>query len=125
MYKDKLHAVRGYFAAPHTLYNFQGCSSPLVVKFADTQKEKDQKRIQQLQSNLWNIAGVNITPHYLTVRMLNILQRKLFGRYQRFHLYGEGEYLSRLYRLSVLYSYALSSPRLSARRSQFRYVKYI
>ncbi|RLU26080.1 hypothetical protein DMN91_002243 [Ooceraea biroi] len=46
-------------------FNFQGCSSPLVVKFADTQKEKDQKRMQQLQSNLWNIAGVNITPHYL------------------------------------------------------------
>jgi len=55
------------------MFNFQGCSSPLVVKFADTQKEKDQKRMQQLQSNLWNIAGVNIAPHYLTVRVLNIL----------------------------------------------------
>ncbi|KAG5344186.1 CELF2 protein, partial [Acromyrmex heyeri] len=56
------------FASKHinALCNFQGCSSPLVVKFADTQKEKDQKRMQQLQSNLWNIAGVNITPHYLT-----------------------------------------------------------
>lgn len=72
--------------------NFQGCSSPLVVKFADTQKEKDQKRMQQLQSNLWNIAGVNIAPHYLAVSVLNILQWRLFGPYQRFHLHREREY---------------------------------
>ena len=49
---------------------FQGCSSPLVVKFADTQKEKDQKRLQQMQSNLWNIAGVNIAAQsYLAVSL--------------------------------------------------------
>lgn len=36
-----------------------------MVKFADTQKDKDQKRLQQMQANLWNIAGVNMTPHYL------------------------------------------------------------
>lgn len=34
-----------------------GCSAPLVVKFADTQKEKEQKKIQQIQANLWNIAA--------------------------------------------------------------------
>ncbi|CAG2059707.1 unnamed protein product [Timema podura] len=45
----------------------QGCSSPLVVKFADTQKEKDQKRLQQMQANLWNLAGVNMNPQYLTL----------------------------------------------------------
>lgn len=45
----------------------QGCSSPLVVKFADTQKEKDQKRLQQMQANLYNLAGVNMGPQYLTV----------------------------------------------------------
>lgn len=38
----------------------EGCSAPLVVKFADTQKEKDAKRVQSLQSNLWNFAaGLN------------------------------------------------------------------
>lgn len=38
----------------------EGCSAPLVVKFADTQKEKDAKRIQTIHSNLWNFAaGMN------------------------------------------------------------------
>jgi bruno len=35
----------------------EGCSAPLVVKFADTQKEKDAKRIQAIQSSLWNFAA--------------------------------------------------------------------
>lgn len=34
----------------------EGCSAPLVVKFADTQKEKDAKRLQTIHSNLWNFA---------------------------------------------------------------------
>ncbi|XP_017115625.1 CUGBP Elav-like family member 2 isoform X9 [Drosophila elegans] len=39
----------------------EGCTSPLVVKFADTQKEKEQKKIQQIQANLWNLASnINI-----------------------------------------------------------------
>lgn len=38
----------------------EGCSAPLVVKFADTQKEKDAKRLQTIHSNLWNFAsGIN------------------------------------------------------------------
>lgn len=37
----------------------EGCSAPLVVKFADTQKEKDAKRMQTIHSNLWNFAGIN------------------------------------------------------------------
>lgn len=44
----------------------------MVVKFADTQKEKDQKRIQQATTNLWGGIGAgltinNLTPQYLTV----------------------------------------------------------
>lgn len=30
----------------------EGCSAPLVVKFADTQKEKEQKKIHQMQASL-------------------------------------------------------------------------
>nr|KAF7392091.1 hypothetical protein H0235_017090 [Vespula pensylvanica] len=58
---------RSVHSLPIRLFDYNtGCSSPLVVKFADTQKEKDQKRMQQIQANLWNIAGVNMAPHYLT-----------------------------------------------------------
>ncbi|XP_067211774.1 CUGBP Elav-like family member 1 isoform X11 [Linepithema humile] len=64
-FASKQYAINAIKALHHS-QTMEGCSSPLVVKFADTQKEKDQKRMQQLQSNLWNIAGVNITPHYLT-----------------------------------------------------------
>lgn len=32
----------------------EGCSAPLVVKFADTQREKEQKKIQHMQSTLLN-----------------------------------------------------------------------
>lgn len=36
----------------------EGCSAPLVVKFADTQKEKEQKKVQQMQATiLSNIKG--------------------------------------------------------------------
>lgn len=56
----------------------QGCSSPVVVKFADTQKDKEQKRIaQQLQqqmqqlnaASMWgNLTGLNsLGPQYLAV----------------------------------------------------------
>ncbi|XP_032684723.1 CUGBP Elav-like family member 2 isoform X1 [Odontomachus brunneus] len=64
-FASKQYAINAIKALHHS-QTMEGCSSPLVVKFADTQKEKDQKRMQQIQSNLWNIAGVNITPHYLT-----------------------------------------------------------
>lgn len=35
----------------------QGCRSPLVVKLADSQKEKEMKRLQQMQAQLLNGAG--------------------------------------------------------------------
>ncbi|XP_050313643.1 CUGBP Elav-like family member 2 isoform X2 [Anthonomus grandis grandis] len=38
----------------HQSQTMEGCSAPLVVKFADTQKEKELKRQQQMQANMWN-----------------------------------------------------------------------
>lgn len=35
----------------------EGCSAPLVVKFADTQREKEQKKIQQMHSSILSIAA--------------------------------------------------------------------
>ncbi|XP_076223345.1 CUGBP Elav-like family member 1 isoform X3 [Nomia melanderi] len=64
-FASKQYAINAIKALHHS-QTMEGCSSPLVVKFADTQKEKDQKRMQQLQTSLWNIAGVNMAPHYLT-----------------------------------------------------------
>ena len=44
---------------------------PLVVKFADTPKEKDQKKLQQQTQSLWNAASTNalaaLGPQYLAV----------------------------------------------------------
>jgi len=51
----------------------QGCSSPVVVKFADTQKDKDQKRNQQIHASILpgfqsQPASVNtLSPQYFTV----------------------------------------------------------
>uniref|UniRef100_A0A4W3GSH2 CUGBP Elav-like family member 2 n=1 Tax=Callorhinchus milii TaxID=7868 RepID=A0A4W3GSH2_CALMI len=55
----------------------QGCSSPIVVKFADTQKDKEQRRLQQqlaqqmqqLNSATWgNLTGLGaLGPQYLAV----------------------------------------------------------
>lgn len=39
----------------------EGCSAPLVVKFADTQKEKDQKKMQQLHA-ICGIGALTQTP---------------------------------------------------------------
>lgn len=44
----------------HQSHTMEGCSAPLVVKFADTQKEKEQKKMQQMQANLWNFAAANM-----------------------------------------------------------------
>jgi CUG-BP- and ETR3-like factor len=43
--------------AMHHSQTMEGCSSPVVVKFADTQKEKEQKKVQTLQTNLWNMSA--------------------------------------------------------------------
>lgn len=39
----------------------EGCSAPLVVKFADTQKEKEQKKIQQMHASILSLAPVTST----------------------------------------------------------------
>ncbi|XP_019634359.1 PREDICTED: CUGBP Elav-like family member 2 isoform X15 [Branchiostoma belcheri] len=56
--------------ALHQSQTMEGCSSPLVVKFADTQKDKEQKRLQQLNAQAWSqmnalasLAALN--PQYL------------------------------------------------------------
>uniref|UniRef100_A0AAY4CFF2 RRM domain-containing protein n=2 Tax=Denticeps clupeoides TaxID=299321 RepID=A0AAY4CFF2_9TELE len=65
----------------HQSQTMEGCSSPIVVKFADTQKDKEQKRIaQQLQqqmqqlnaASMWgNLTGLNsLGPQYLAVRLV-------------------------------------------------------
>lgn len=51
----------------HQSQTMEGCSAPLVVKFADTQKEKELKRHQQMQANVWNaLAGPTLAspPQY-------------------------------------------------------------
>ena len=54
----------------------QGCRSPLVVKFADTQKEKEMKKVQQMNTNLFGAAGLSslgaLGPQYLAVSTIYI-----------------------------------------------------
>uniref|UniRef100_A0AAR2K7V8 RRM domain-containing protein n=1 Tax=Pygocentrus nattereri TaxID=42514 RepID=A0AAR2K7V8_PYGNA len=65
----------------HQSQTMEGCSSPIVVKFADTQKDKEQKRMaQQLQQqmqqlnavSMWgNLTGLNsLGPQYLALGVL-------------------------------------------------------
>ncbi|XP_051562094.1 CUGBP Elav-like family member 1 isoform X5 [Myxocyprinus asiaticus] len=69
----------------HQSQKMEGCSSPIVVKFADTQKDKEQKCIaQQLQqqmqqlnaASMWgNLTGLNsLGPQYLAL-YLQLLQQ--------------------------------------------------
>ncbi|XP_062120780.1 uncharacterized protein LOC133834980 isoform X3 [Drosophila sulfurigaster albostrigata] len=53
-FATKQNAI-GAIKALHQSQTMEGCSAPLVVKFADTQKEKDQKKMQQLHA----ICGIN------------------------------------------------------------------
>ncbi|XP_077569243.1 LOW QUALITY PROTEIN: CUGBP Elav-like family member 1 [Stigmatopora nigra] len=63
----------------HQSQTMEGCSSPIVAKFADTQKDKEQKRMalqlqQQMQqlsaASVWgNLTGLgSLGPQYLAVR---------------------------------------------------------
>ncbi|KAI4460655.1 rna binding protein [Holotrichia oblita] len=53
--QSALSAIKGL----HQSQTMEGCSAPLVVKFADTQKEKEQKRQQQMQANVWSALAAN------------------------------------------------------------------
>uniref|UniRef100_A0A3P8VDV7 Cugbp, Elav-like family member 1 n=1 Tax=Cynoglossus semilaevis TaxID=244447 RepID=A0A3P8VDV7_CYNSE len=70
----------------HQSQTMEGCASPIVVKFADTQKDKEQKRMaQQLQqqiqqlsaASMWgNLTGLNsLGPQYLAVSVLGGAER--------------------------------------------------
>ncbi|XP_056133780.1 CUGBP Elav-like family member 2 isoform X2 [Lampris incognitus] len=63
----------------HQSQTMEGCSSPIVVKFADTQKDKEQRRLQQQlaqqmqqlnSATTWgSLTGLGgLTPQYLAVR---------------------------------------------------------
>merc|ERR1719237_206213 len=52
--------------AMHHSITMEGCSSPIVVKFADTQKDKEQRKVQQIQTGLWGLSSPGVSPTYLT-----------------------------------------------------------
>lgn len=67
-YASRQCAINAIKAMNHS-QTMKGCNNPMVVKFADTQKEKEQKRQQQVMTNLWTMANfVNlgtVAPQYL------------------------------------------------------------
>ncbi|XP_034254106.1 CUGBP Elav-like family member 2 isoform X2 [Thrips palmi] len=89
-YTSKQCAVNAIKAMHHS-QTMEGCSSPLVVKFADTQKEKDQKRLQQMQANLYNLAGVNMGPQYLTGESHSVLAPSSLQLLQQLQTNAQGQ----------------------------------
>ncbi|KAI0224833.1 CUGBP Elav-like family member 2 [Lamellibrachia satsuma] len=73
--------------AMHQSQTMEGCRSPLVVKFADTQKDKEMKKLQQMNTNLLGTltggAPVNnmggLTPQYLALLQQAITANNLGG----------------------------------------------
>ncbi|XP_077530347.1 CUGBP Elav-like family member 1 isoform X12 [Haemaphysalis longicornis] len=55
-YASRQCAINAIKAMNHS-QTMKGCNNPMVVKFADTQKEKEQKRQQQVMTNLWTMAN--------------------------------------------------------------------
>ncbi|GBL72843.1 CUGBP Elav-like family member 2 [Araneus ventricosus] len=56
-YASRQCAINAIKSMNHS-QTMEGCNSPLVVKFADTQKDKDQKRHYQLMANIMNMANL-------------------------------------------------------------------
>ncbi|XP_022240306.1 CUGBP Elav-like family member 2 isoform X4 [Limulus polyphemus] len=85
-----INAIKGM----NHFQTMEGCSSPLVVKFADTQKEKDQKRKQQIMANLWNTANFgnvsSLTPQYLAL-LHQAAQTGTFGNFNNLQQSSGGE----------------------------------
>ncbi|KAM6943311.1 CUGBP Elav-like family member 1 isoform 3-T3 [Xenentodon cancila] len=80
----------------HQSQTMEGCSSPIVVKFADTQKDKEQKRLaQQLQmqmhqlsaASVWgNLTGFNnLGPQYLALYLQLLQQSATTGNLNNMH----------------------------------------
>ncbi|XP_035013747.1 CUGBP Elav-like family member 2 isoform X2 [Hippoglossus stenolepis] len=76
----------------HHSQTMEGCSSPLVAKFADTQRDKEQRRLQQQlvqqiqqlnNASTWgNLAGLGtLTPQYLATALDGNAEASLFNRY--------------------------------------------
>ncbi|CAI9718289.1 CUGBP Elav-like family member 1-A isoform X1 [Octopus vulgaris] len=61
----------------HHSQTMEGCSSPLVVKFADTQREKEAKKLQQMNANLWNLSLGGLGP--LAPQYVSLLQQAAAG----------------------------------------------
>ncbi|GFW92514.1 CUGBP Elav-like family member 2 [Trichonephila clavipes] len=69
-YASRQCAINAIKAMNHS-QTMDGCSSPLVVKFADTQKDKDLKRQQQMMSNIWNMSSfsnIGLSSQYIAAQ---------------------------------------------------------
>ncbi|XP_026315561.1 CUGBP Elav-like family member 1 isoform X2 [Hyposmocoma kahamanoa] len=86
--------------ALHHSQTMEGCSAPLVVKFADTQKEKEQKKLQAMQASLWGISAPVAPTAYLAseaalspATQLQLLQQLQAVGLQQQLLQGQGSTL--------------------------------
>lgn len=86
--------------ALHHSQTMEGCSAPLVVKFADTQKEKEQKKLQAMQASLWGLTTPVTPTAYLAseaalspATQLQLLQQLQAVGLQQQLLQGQGSTL--------------------------------
>ncbi|XP_046962558.1 CUGBP Elav-like family member 1 isoform X5 [Vanessa cardui] len=84
----------------HHSQTMEGCSAPLVVKFADTQKEKEQKKLQAMQASLWGLTTPVASTAYLAseaalspATQLQLLQQLQAVGLQQQLLQGQGSTL--------------------------------